>query len=78
MGRVQAQKLSAATGINLAAVDFVFHFPHPNPRPLLLEINYYFGRRGLGGSLKYYRLLHRAIQAWLLEKGFDPKSVTYV
>ncbi|UCF56938.1 MAG: hypothetical protein JSW15_00130 [Deltaproteobacteria bacterium] len=74
-GKVQAQKFSTATGINLAAIDFIFSFLHPEPQPLSLEINYYFGRRGLGGSLNFYRLLYKAIQGWLVEKGFDPKSV---
>ncbi len=77
-GRIQAQKLSRATGINLAAIDFVFPFDHPDPYPLFLEINYYFGRRGLGGSLNYYRLLFEAVQEWLKENGLDPESVELV
>jgi ribosomal protein S6--L-glutamate ligase len=77
-GKIQAREFSAATGINLAAVDFVFSFSRPDPQPLFLEINYYFGRRGLGGSLNYYRLLHKAIQEWLSEKGLDPKSIRLI
>ena len=77
-GKVQALKLSESANINLAAIDFVFDFSQPNPSPLFLEINYYFGRRGLGGSLQYYRLLAEAIQAWLKVNGFDPESVTLV
>jgi len=74
-GRVEAERFSAATGINLAAIDFIFSFSHPDPQPLFLEVNYYFGRRGLGGSLNYYHLLLKAIQEWLFERGFEPKSV---
>jgi len=74
-GRIQAQEFSAVTGINLAAIDFVFSFSRPDPQPLFLEVNYYFGRRGLGGSLNYYRLLHEALQEWLSEQGFDPNAV---
>ncbi len=74
--KTQVQKLSAATGINLAAIDFVFPFSHPDPQSLFLEINYSFGRQGLGGSRNFYLLLFAVLQEWLAEKGFDPKSIT--
>jgi ribosomal protein S6--L-glutamate ligase len=77
-GKNWAWRLAETTGINLAAVDFVFPFNRPDPTPLFLEINYYFGRRGLGGSLNYYRLLFKAIQKWLGEQGFDPQSIDLV
>ena len=77
-GKIQAQKLSRATDINLAAIDFVFPFDCPDPQPLFLEINYYFGRRGLGGSLNFYRLLFEAVQEWLKVNGLDPKSIELV
>jgi ribosomal protein S6--L-glutamate ligase len=75
-GKMQAQRLSSATGINLAAIDFVFPFSHPDPQPLFLEVNYSFGRQGLGGSQNFYLLLFAVLQEWLVEKGFDPDSVT--
>jgi ribosomal protein S6--L-glutamate ligase len=31
----------------------------------MLEINYFFGRRGLGGSDAYYKVLKREIQNWI-------------
>ena len=31
----------------------------------MLEINYFFGRRGLGGSDAYYEILNREIHNWL-------------
>ena len=74
-GKEQARLLTEKTGINLAAVDFVFPPSFKNPSPLFLEINYYFGRRGLGGSENYYRLLHKAIQEWLVEAGLNPESI---
>lgn len=74
-GRSRTQEFSAASGIDLAACDLIFDFDSSEPQPLLLEINYYFGRRGLGGSLNYYRLLHEAIQGWLTERGFDPNRI---
>jgi len=76
--RAQAQWISEKTGINLAAFDFVFNLDHPDSQPYILEINYYFGRRGLGGSLKYYRLLLKAIRQWMKEKGFDARSIKLV
>jgi ribosomal protein S6--L-glutamate ligase len=77
-GKEQARLLVLKTGINLAAVDFVFPISDKDPDPLFLEINYYFGRRGLGGSENYYRLLHKAIQQWLAEAGLNPESVELI
>jgi ribosomal protein S6--L-glutamate ligase len=74
-GRTRAQWICEVTGINLAAFDFVFDMENSDPQPSILEINYYFGRRGLGGSLKYYRLLLKAIQGWLKEQGLDERRV---
>jgi ribosomal protein S6--L-glutamate ligase len=31
----------------------------------MLEINYFFGRIGLGGSQEYYRILRKAIKRWI-------------
>ena len=77
-GRARAEWICEKTGINLAAFDFVFNSDHPDPQPFILEINYYFGRRGLGGSLRYYRLLLKAVQEWLKEKVFDSRLVKLV
>ncbi|MFC1820082.1 RimK family alpha-L-glutamate ligase [Thermodesulfobacteriota bacterium] len=78
-GRIQARKLSSTTGINLAAIDLVFPIGHhTDPGPLLLEINYYFGRRGLGGSLTYYRLLFETIKDWLRDNDLDSRSIKLV
>jgi ribosomal protein S6--L-glutamate ligase len=77
-GREQALSLAGKTGINLAAVDFVFPMADKDPEPFFLEINYYFGRRGLGGTEKYYRLLYEAIQDWLEGVGLGPESVSLV
>jgi ribosomal protein S6--L-glutamate ligase len=53
------------TGINLAGLDLIFSVGEAALRPLLLEINYFFGRAGLGGSAGYYRILKKAIKRWL-------------
>jgi ribosomal protein S6--L-glutamate ligase len=77
-GRTQARWICEKTGINLAAFDLIFNLDHPDPQPFILEINYYFGRKGLGGSLRYYRLLLKAIQEWLKEKELDESPVKLV
>jgi ribosomal protein S6--L-glutamate ligase len=59
------KRLCRQTGINLAGFDVIFPSQEPHPEPLLLEINYFFGRTGLGGSDGYYQLLRREIRAWL-------------
>jgi ribosomal protein S6--L-glutamate ligase len=77
-GVIQAKKICIESGIDVAAMDFVFSMADPDPQPLILEINYFFGRRGLGGSITYYRMLHKAIRGWLEEHGIDPKPVKLV
>ncbi len=59
-----------ATGINLAGFDILFEKDHSDPAALFLEINYYFGRRGLGGSEAFYKLLCGEIDKWLYRRGF--------
>ena len=74
-GKQATEQLIQKTGVNLAAVDIVFDLTRHNPEPLFLEINYSFGRRGLGGSENFYGLLHKAIIEWVEEKGLDPEAV---
>ncbi len=57
------------TGINLAGFDMLLSADDPDPTPLFLEINYYFGRKGLGGSEPFYRLLCGEIDRWLSRRG---------
>jgi ribosomal protein S6--L-glutamate ligase len=67
-----ARNLAAKTGINLAGLDYLFPTTAgggPGGGPLLLEINYFFGRRGLGGSEAYYRQLRAAVHRWLGQRG---------
>lgn len=56
------------TQINLAGLDFIFDEAdqsNNDPQPLILEINYYFGRTGLGGSTPFYMMLQSEIDRWL-------------
>jgi len=57
------------TGIDLAGFDVIFSSDIENPEPMLLEINYFFGRKGLGGSEAYYRILLEEFQTWLVGLG---------
>ena len=60
--------LCQKTGINLAGFDVIFSSEEGDPDPMLLEINYFFGRKGLGGSENYYRILLVEIQNWLARR----------
>ncbi|MDM8552994.1 hypothetical protein QUF72_23145 [Desulfobacterales bacterium HSG2] len=57
------------TRINLAGFDFLFSSDSESEdkigTPLFLEINYFFGRKGLGGSEAFYNLLNTEIRKWL-------------
>ena len=54
------------TRINLAGFDFIYTSEHENP--LFLEINYFFGRKGIGGSEAYYKLLCAEIAGWIKKR----------
>jgi ribosomal protein S6--L-glutamate ligase len=56
------------TGLQLAGFDFIFNeTPGAKGRafPLILEVNYFFGRSGLGGSQRYYEILTAEVDKWL-------------
>ena len=67
-GALAVQTFCRRTGINLAGLDLIFAADRTDPEPYFLEINYFFGRRGLGGSEAYYRMLIEAIHDWLKRK----------
>jgi ribosomal protein S6--L-glutamate ligase len=55
------------SGLQLAGFDFIFdarRLADGRIEPLILEINYFFGRTGLGGSEAYYQILNQAVDAW--------------
>ncbi|NVM20561.1 MAG: glutathione synthase [Desulfobacterales bacterium] len=70
-GRAAVLDFCSKTGINLAGFDLLFPEDKMEPAPLFLEINYFFGRRGLGGSFKYYGLVEKAVMAWLGNLGLS-------
>ena len=60
------------TKINLAGLDLIFDasaLDAAKPQPLILEINYFFGRTGLGGSTPFYAMLQTQIHRWLTALG---------
>ena len=60
--------------INLAGFDFIFDESgrrKKDPQPLFLEINYFFGRTGLGGSVRFYAMLQAEIENWLAGLGLS-------
>ena len=63
IGRQKVKQFCRLSGINLAAFDLVF--PPGEKEPVFLEINYTFGRTGLGGSENFYTLLRDAVEQWL-------------
>ena len=56
--------LCEKTGINLAGIDILFSETPATDAPLLLEINYFFGRSGMGGSERFYELLNKEVKNW--------------
>ncbi len=71
-GRTAAEneviKFCHKTGVNLAGFDLIFtpvSGTKKERKPLFLEINYFFGRQGLGGSEKFYSLLQTEVEKWL-------------
>jgi ribosomal protein S6--L-glutamate ligase len=75
-GTALAVAIARKIHLDLAAIDFVFPMDDPSPEPRVLEINYFFGRRGLGGTSQYYVLLYDAVREWVRSHGLDPKSLT--
>jgi ribosomal protein S6--L-glutamate ligase len=48
-------------GINLAGFDLMF--PDEGP-PVFIEINFNFGRKGLGGTPGFRKLFKEAVELW--------------
>lgn len=64
LGENEVALFCRRTGINLAGIDVLFGSGSVD-RPALLEINYFFGRIGLGGSEAFYRVLRREVRSWI-------------
>lgn len=68
-GKQLVRRLCTQTGLNLGGLDLIFSETEPARGPLLLEINYFFGRRGIGGSERFYELLCREVDRWITKTG---------
>jgi len=72
MGQGMVDDFCRRSGVNLAGFDLIFEETardEESPRPFFLEINYFFGRTGLGGSERFYESLQSAIDRWLADLG---------
>ena len=65
MAAFSVKNFGKQTKINLAGIDILFSSDAQIKEPLFFEINYFFGRKGLGGSEKYYELLVAEIRRWI-------------
>ncbi|MEE4607650.1 MAG: hypothetical protein V2L15_02075 [Desulfobacteraceae bacterium] len=74
-GVAAAQHFCRRQRIDLAGLDFLFNADQERPEPLFLEINWISGRRGLGGSEAFYRLLIPEIHRWLARRHLAVKAV---
>ncbi|MBW2266540.1 MAG: glutathione synthase [Deltaproteobacteria bacterium] len=75
-GRTMVEGFCSKTGINLAGFDLLFPNDEKDSSPFFLEINYFFGRRGLGGSFRYYEFVEKAVSEWLEGIGLSLTSGT--
>lgn len=71
-GEKQVKDFCRKTHINLAGFDLIFSMKTDPPKSFLIEINYFFGRKGLGGSENYYKLLSKAIWDWIKKQRLEP------
>jgi ribosomal protein S6--L-glutamate ligase len=76
VGQKAVTAFCGKTRINLAGFDLIFSLNPADENSLFLEINYFFGRKGLGGSQPYYVLLTAQIIRWIHDMGltYCPKK----
>jgi len=63
-----ARQICTQTRLQMGGFDFIFNCQASGQGsvvPLLLEINYFFGRSGLGGSREFYKIFTQAVDRWL-------------
>ena len=67
-----ARRLRDLAAVDLAAVDFLIP---EGKEPMFLEINFYFGRRALGGAEAFLEEFLLAVRQWLQGLGLDRNRV---
>jgi ribosomal protein S6--L-glutamate ligase len=76
LAKTSVKAFCTRTGINLAGFDLIFSSQRKRSIPLFLEINYYFGRRGLGGSERFYEILIAEIEKWIDRIGLKSARIS--
>jgi ribosomal protein S6--L-glutamate ligase len=71
-GMAAVAHFCSLTGIQVAGFDLMF--PDAGP-PVFVEINFHFGRKGLGGTPGFRRLFGEAVRAWQRGISYPPLSV---
>lgn len=64
-GMRAAALLRSRTGIDCAAVDVLFGRSEKAPEALLGEVNFVFGRKGMGGSGRFREFFQKAVDRWI-------------
>ncbi len=65
-GKRLVEDVCQKTGIDIAGFDIMFSKENP---PLVIEINFLFGTKGLGGYKGYQCMLYEAINQWIKDLG---------
>ena len=76
IGAITALDFCHRQGIDLAGLDFLFRCDQDTRTPLFLEINWVFGREGLGGAEGFYSVLVAEIHAWLAARGLAVSALS--
>ncbi len=68
-----ARRLADAAGLDMAGVDVLVP---PDRPPMLLEVNFFFGRSALGGTDAFLQMHLEAARRWLTGRGIDPARIS--
>lgn len=68
-GQAAVARFCHLTGINLAGFDLMFP---DEGLPMFIEINFNFGRKGLGGTTGFRRLFQEAVGLWQKGMAYPP------
>ncbi|MCF8034833.1 MAG: hypothetical protein K9K66_16655 [Desulfarculaceae bacterium] len=67
-----ARRLQKAARLDVAGVDLLIP---SGGEPLVLELNFFFGRKALGGRDAFLERYLAAVRSWLADQGLDPERV---
>jgi ribosomal protein S6--L-glutamate ligase len=69
LGLAAVARFCRLTGINYGGFDLMF--PDSGP-PFFIEVNYGFGRKGLGGTPGFRQLFREAVSLWQAGEAYPP------